>query len=193
MHISPTYQSSTGRGFTNNFQLVPSFIDYKHNEGPYKLVCDDLRPGNILVDRNLKITAICDWEWSYAAPYQQFYTAPRWLMLKAPEYWRITEPYDDGSGDGHSGAGLDDMLRAYTKKLDLFLKIMQEEEAKRAAGTYSIFTAQRLLGSRNTDSKSLSDQAICTAACPNPRSRPGKGATVRSNAQILHERPVLVQ
>lgn len=106
--------------------LVPSFVNYKHNKSPYKLVCDDLRPGNILVDRDLRITAICDWEWSYAAPYQQFCTAPRWLLLKSPEDWRFDEPYDGGPGH-------DDMLKAYTKKLDLFLKIMEEEEAKRAA------------------------------------------------------------
>ena len=106
--------------------IVPSFVDYRYNDAPFKLVCDDLRPGNILVDRNLKITAICDWEWSYAAPYQQFYTAPRWLLMKSPEEWCIDKSYDGGPGD-------DDMLKAYTKKLDLFLKVMEEEEAKRAA------------------------------------------------------------
>ena len=106
--------------------IVPSFVDYRYNDAPFKLVCDDLRPGNILVDRNLIITAICDWEWSYAAPYQQFYTAPGWLLMKSPEEWCIDKSYDGGPGD-------DDMLKAYTKKLDLFLKVMEEEEAKRAA------------------------------------------------------------
>ena len=106
--------------------IVPSFVDYRYNIAPFKLVCDDLRPQNILVDRNLNITAICDWEWSYAAPYQQFYTAPRWLLLKPPEDWRVDEPYDGGPGD-------DDMLKAYTKKLELFLKVMEQEEAKRFA------------------------------------------------------------
>ena len=77
---------------------VPTFLDYKHNEGPFKLVCDDLRPGNILVDRDLKITAICDWEWSYTAPYQQFCTAPRWLLLQAPDDWVSGAPYGDGPG-----------------------------------------------------------------------------------------------
>ena len=45
----------------------------------------------------------------------------------------MTEPYDDGSRDPGSGtgSGQDDMLKAYTKKLDLFVKIMEEEEAKR--------------------------------------------------------------
>lgn len=109
---------------------VPTFLDYKHNEGPFKLVCDDFRPGNILVDHNLKITAICDWEWTYAAPYQQFYSAPRWLLLKAPEEWCRTEPYDGGEGD-------DDMLKSYRKKLDLFLKVMEEEEHKRASDKLS--------------------------------------------------------
>lgn len=102
----------------------------QHNSGPFKLVCDDFRPGNILVDRNLRITAICDWEWTYAAPYQQLYTAPRWLLLRAPEEWRFDEPYDGGEGE-------DDMLKAYAKKLDLFLKIMEEEEYKHGAAKLS--------------------------------------------------------
>lgn len=109
---------------------VPTFLDHKYNKGPFKLVCDDLRPGNILVDHNLKITAICDWEWTYAAPYQQFYSAPRWLLLKAPEEWDRHEPYDGGEGD-------DDMLKSYRKKLDLFLKVMEEEEHKRASAKLS--------------------------------------------------------
>ena len=109
---------------------VPTFVDDEHNEGPFKLVCDDFRPGNILVDRNLKITAICDWEWTYAAPYQQFYSAPRWLLLKAPEEWRRNEPYDGGAGN-------DDMPKSYRKKLDLFLKVMEEEEHKRASDKLS--------------------------------------------------------
>ncbi|KAL8783685.1 MAG: hypothetical protein Q9195_009310 [Heterodermia aff. obscurata] len=109
---------------------VPTFLDHENNHGPFKLVCDDFRPGNILVDRNLKITAICDWEWTYAAPYQQFYTAPRWLLLKAPEEWRIDEPYGGGVGE-------DDMRKAYEKKLDLFLRILKEEEVIYAANKLS--------------------------------------------------------
>ena len=109
---------------------VPTFLDHENNHGPFKLVCDDFRPGNILVDRNLKITAICDWEWTYAAPYQQFYTAPRWLLLIAPEEWKHDEPYGDGKGE-------DDFRKAYEKKLELFLRIMEQEEDRRAAARLS--------------------------------------------------------
>ena len=93
---------------------------------PFKLVCDDFRPGNILIDKDLKITAVCDWEWTYAAPFQQFYAPPRWLLLKAPEEWHVDEHYGGGTGE-------DDMLKAFTQKLDLFIRVLEEEEVKRAA------------------------------------------------------------
>ncbi|OKL58762.1 hypothetical protein UA08_05580 [Talaromyces atroroseus] len=47
----------------------------KYNYGPFKLICDDLRYGNILVNNKeeLRIVAVLDWEWAYAAPYQCYF------------------------------------------------------------------------------------------------------------------------
>ncbi|OJJ87214.1 uncharacterized protein ASPGLDRAFT_72499 [Aspergillus glaucus CBS 516.65] len=39
------------------------------DSGPFKLFCDDLRPTNILLDDNMKIAAVIDWEFTYAAPW----------------------------------------------------------------------------------------------------------------------------
>ncbi|CAD0099429.1 unnamed protein product [Aureobasidium mustum] len=48
--------------------LIPYFKS-KHDSGPFKLYCDDIHPRNILVDKDTyQITAVIDWEWTYAAP-----------------------------------------------------------------------------------------------------------------------------
>ncbi|KAH9222569.1 hypothetical protein DL95DRAFT_420989 [Leptodontidium sp. 2 PMI_412] len=59
--------------------MLPRFVSDKHNNGPFKLICDDFRFGNILVNNatDLKIVAVVDWEWAYAAPYQMLYSPPQ--------------------------------------------------------------------------------------------------------------------
>ncbi|KAG9562664.1 hypothetical protein KCU77_g3444, partial [Aureobasidium melanogenum] len=51
-------------------ELVPSFVSANHDSGPFKLLCDDFRFGNVLMDETtLKFTGVIDWEWAYTAPY----------------------------------------------------------------------------------------------------------------------------
>ncbi len=106
-------------------KLLQRFTSPAHTTGPFYLVCDDLRPHNILVDRNLRIVAICDWEWTYTAPYELFSSAPNWLILRNPDAWTQTYRFDT--------PGPDDLLSLYKSKLDLFLTVMEEEEARRFA------------------------------------------------------------
>lgn len=106
-------------------KLLPYFLSPAHNNGPFHLVCDDLRPHNILVDRDLRIVAICDWEWSYTAPYEFTSSAPNWLILRNPDAWTQTYRFD--------APGPDDLLSYYKSKLDLFLTVMEEEETRRFA------------------------------------------------------------
>ncbi|KAF5978429.1 phosphotransferase enzyme family [Fusarium coicis] len=40
----------------------------------------DLRPANIIVDDDLNITSILDWEWTYTVP-RQFFMPPSWITL----------------------------------------------------------------------------------------------------------------
>ncbi|KAH6716202.1 hypothetical protein BKA61DRAFT_631645 [Leptodontidium sp. MPI-SDFR-AT-0119] len=56
---------------------------------PRFLICDDFRPGNMLVNnrRDLKIVGVIDWEWAYAGSYQLLFSPPRWLLLKRPDAW----------------------------------------------------------------------------------------------------------
>ena len=54
-------------------QLVSS----KNDHGPFKMWCDDLRPAHILINENLQIVGIIDWEFTHAAPVE-FSQAPPW-------------------------------------------------------------------------------------------------------------------
>lgn len=65
--------------------LAPHFVSKNYDSGPFKLICDDFRPGNILVKEDtLEIVAVVDWEWTYASPYQFLFSPPSWLILENP-------------------------------------------------------------------------------------------------------------
>ncbi|KAJ5730851.1 uncharacterized protein N7483_005359 [Penicillium malachiteum] len=98
--------------------LKAQWIRSESDHGPFPLWCDDFRPANVLVDANLNITGVVDWEFTYTAPVEFTYAPPWWLILERPEYWR---------------AGFHDWAAEYQKKLDIFFRMMIdcEEEAIR--------------------------------------------------------------
>ncbi|KAJ0414799.1 kinase-like domain-containing protein [Aspergillus carlsbadensis] len=98
--------------------VVPRFVDRKYDHGPFKSLCDDFRPGNMLVNnaQDLRIVAVLDWEWAYAAPFQMLYSPPRWLLLKKPFDW------EDGD------------VSTYNSLLTLFIDVLEDEQRKRADG-----------------------------------------------------------
>lgn len=70
------------------FRKLSRDISKEHCSGPFRLYCDDLRPGNVLVDASrLVVTGVVDWEFTYAAPVEFTYAAPWWLLLERPEDW----------------------------------------------------------------------------------------------------------
>lgn len=74
------------------FQAIAlHFICRRENIGPFKLTCDDLSPGNILVDDHLYFVAIIDWEFCYAVPVQFSTSPPWWLLLRKPADWLAKE------------------------------------------------------------------------------------------------------
>ena len=81
----------------------------------FKLWCEDLRPSNVLVDKDLRVVGVIDWEFTYSAPAQFSSDPPWWLLLRAPDNWDI---------------GYEDWSREYEKRLGLFLQVMKIEEAK---------------------------------------------------------------
>lgn len=89
--------------------------DSEFDTGPFKLWCDDLRPANVLVDKDHNIAAVIDWEFTYAAPAEFSFSPPWWLLLKAPDDWE---------------AGLDDWVANYEPRLATFLRALEAQEKK---------------------------------------------------------------
>lgn len=101
-----------------------------HNNGPFRLFCDDLRPSNVIVDADLNIRCVIDWEFCYAAPAEFTYCSPWWLLLAHPDDWEDS---------------LDSFLAQYLPRHEMFLKVLQEyedEETQRGA----LSESQRLSG-----------------------------------------------
>ncbi|KAL1979490.1 hypothetical protein VTN96DRAFT_5700 [Rasamsonia emersonii] len=86
--------------------------------GPFKLFCDDFRPGNVLCNEKFQMTGVVDWEFTYAAPTGFAYSPPFWLLLELPEFWE---------------KGLDDWIENYEKVLPIFFKVLKEREEKAIA------------------------------------------------------------
>ncbi|KAJ5638844.1 hypothetical protein N7528_001234 [Penicillium herquei] len=84
--------------------------------GPFKVWCDDLRPANVLLGGNMRISAVVDWEFTYSAPVEFTYMPPWWLLIEKPELW---------------SKGLDDWTATFDTRLRTFLRAMKdcEEEA----------------------------------------------------------------
>ncbi|KAK3938431.1 hypothetical protein QBC46DRAFT_234149, partial [Diplogelasinospora grovesii] len=64
--------------------LKSRLSDYIDDHGPFVLTHTDLRPSNIIVDENLRIQGIIDWEWASTVP-RQFFLPPTWLAGLPPD------------------------------------------------------------------------------------------------------------
>lgn len=84
------------------------------NAGFFRLYCDDLRAGNVLLDDSNNIAAIIDWEFTYAAPSQFSLDPLWWLVLDAPDMW------DDG---------IEVWVKFYEPRIEIWLSAMQKAEA----------------------------------------------------------------
>ncbi|KMU92260.1 hypothetical protein CIHG_10105 [Coccidioides immitis H538.4] len=65
-------------GLLNSRQFLMDWVKPEHNHGPFVLMHGDLRSANILVDDDLNIVSVLDWEWSHTIPLQMF-VPPPWL------------------------------------------------------------------------------------------------------------------
>ncbi|POR37530.1 Uncharacterized protein TPAR_02269 [Tolypocladium paradoxum] len=84
-------------------------------ESMFRLYSEDLRPSNVLIDKDLCVVGVIDWEFAYVAPAQFSFDPPWWLLLTSPEYWP---------------GGYAPWMEAYEPRLDTFLSVMEEEEEK---------------------------------------------------------------
>ncbi|KJZ71953.1 hypothetical protein HIM_08633 [Hirsutella minnesotensis 3608] len=87
--------------------------DGEGNQGAFRLYSEDLRPSNVLIDKNLCVVGVIDWEFAYAAPAEFSLDPPWWLLLKSPEYWP---------------GGYTPWMEAYEPRFNIFLNALEQEE-----------------------------------------------------------------
>ncbi len=94
--------------------IIKSSCSAPDTKGRFRLWCDDLRPGNFLVNESKDIIAAIDWEFTYAAPTQFILDPPWWLLLDIPEMWP---------------AVLEDWAMHYEQRLCTWLSSMETAES----------------------------------------------------------------
>lgn len=86
-----------------------------YSGGDFKLFSQDLRPANVLVDEDLRVVGVIDWEFAYAALAEFTFDPPWWLLLLEPECWP---------------GGYNEWMKAYEARLQIFLRVLEVEEKK---------------------------------------------------------------
>ncbi|KAF5560455.1 kinase [Fusarium phyllophilum] len=90
-------------------------LEAKASKSGFRLFSEDLRPSNVLIDKELKVVGVIDWEFAYAAPAEFSFDPPWWLLLKYPEYWP---------------GGYEKWMEAYEPRFKTFISVLQDEERK---------------------------------------------------------------
>ncbi|KAH8729212.1 phosphotransferase family protein [Ilyonectria robusta] len=96
-------------------RLVP---EPSKSDGEFRLFSEDFRPANVLLDKDLQVVGVIDWEFAYAAPSQCSFDPPWWLLLQEPEYWT---------------GGYREWMKVYEPRLQTFLRMLELEENKMTA------------------------------------------------------------
>ncbi|PHH90764.1 hypothetical protein CDD83_2720 [Cordyceps sp. RAO-2017] len=97
--LATLFNAQNGRGFETTFRLYS----------------EDLRPSNVLIDKDLRVVGVIDWEFAYVAPAEFAFDPPWWLLLKSPEYWP---------------GGYIPWMEAYEPRFNTFLSVLKLEEEK---------------------------------------------------------------
>ncbi|KAG2412743.1 hypothetical protein HFD88_010300 [Aspergillus terreus] len=102
--------------------LIPDLVHAEYDRCKFKLICDDLGLANLIVRSkdDLTIVGVVDLEWSYVGPAQLFGSAPWWLLQDRP----VNSAWDC---DGDEPPAI---ATRYFKNLDIFMRVLEEEEAK---------------------------------------------------------------
>lgn len=115
------------RSFRVLQSLVPAFVHDASNHGPYKLICDDLGLGNLLVRSkdDLTVVGVVDLEWSYVGPAQLFGSAPWWLLQDRLNNYNVPDGDEGDKGDETAA-----IVNRYLRHLTIFQRVLAEEEEK---------------------------------------------------------------
>lgn len=124
---------------------LTSGLDEKPDlDGTFRLWSEDLRPSNVLVDKDLRVVGVIDWEFAYAAPSQFTFDPPWWLLLTEPDWWE---------------GGYQKWIEAYEPRLDIFLQVLEDEERQLSkAGLTKNVADMSLVGSETGRVKTLAQR-----------------------------------
>jgi hypothetical protein len=89
------------------------WVDESLDKGPFVLMHGDFVKHNLLIDDDMRITAVLDWEWSRVVPLQLFHP-PLWMIVSSLRLLSMPEHYLTHVGEL-------DRLRAITKERELAL------------------------------------------------------------------------
>ncbi|RMD41582.1 hypothetical protein DV735_g3512, partial [Chaetothyriales sp. CBS 134920] len=113
------------------FRRIAKHFSTAHDHGPFRLLCDDLRPSNVVVDddeEEMKLRCVIDWEFTYAAPAEFTYCSPWWLLLAHPDDWEDS---------------LDDFWAHYLPRHHVFVHALEQTEDE-AIRSGALSESQRL-------------------------------------------------
>ncbi|KAB5576254.1 phosphotransferase family protein [Coniochaeta sp. 2T2.1] len=115
------YDKFTARQLFRNLDaerrlLTPDLL--QSDNGGFRLFSEDFRPANVLLNKDLQVVGVIDWEFVYAAPAQFSFDPPWWLLLEEPEYW---------TGGYHA------WMEAFEPRFRTFLRVLEAEEKEMAA------------------------------------------------------------
>ncbi|KAB5530465.1 hypothetical protein GE09DRAFT_393036 [Coniochaeta sp. 2T2.1] len=96
-------------------QAVPTSSADESDVETFHFYCDDFRPASVLIDENMKVVGVIDWEWSYFAPSSYASDPPWWLICTEPDFDVI---------------GFDSWCERYKVHLDVWLNVLKDEETK---------------------------------------------------------------
>jgi hypothetical protein len=88
------------------------WLDHTLDNGPFVLAHGDLEPYNIMVNENMDIVALLDWEWSRVVPLQ-FFMPPTWLTYRGTDLLAFPFAYTD-----------------YVNELDKFRQAVKDQEPR---------------------------------------------------------------
>jgi len=100
------------------------------DEEEFRLFSEDLRPANILLDKDENIVGIIDWEFVYAAPAQFSFDPPWWLLIMKPDDWPVSPESEDGQHEGDWWCSYKAWMKVYEPRLETFLRVLREQETK---------------------------------------------------------------
>lgn len=117
MSSDTAYEASSDYSSIQTLKAAITTVDTTDTDSECYLFNDDLRFGNILVDKNFNIVALIDWEFCYSGPAIFHQSPPSWIIGRDPFEWDNED------------------AKNFSKHLSVLVSMIKEEETHRGCGT----------------------------------------------------------